>query len=847
MIRSVSIVRLGLLAAALVLAACESREAKLAGHKARAESFLKDKKASEAVIEYKNALQIAPNDAAAHFGLAKAYLMTRDGVGKAPWELEETIRLAPDNFDARLLLAQFLLLRGELPKNPDKDKDLAAALDQADAAVTQQPDKWEAWAVKGRALEELRRVDDGQTAYQKALELAPQNVELLRTLAGFYVRRGDRAGAEPLFKQGVELEPSARSYLLLGAFLAQDPARAKEAEAAYRKAIELAKDEEKPYAYQVLASFYYARERYDESEALLKEGIEKTGKNLDLIYWLARFYNSRGAKDRANAMIEEATVAKPNDVQPLLILSAYRGLNNDLPGALDAAERALKVDPESKPAKLRKAELLVDMGVKDSSKDRLAQGRAIVDAVLASEPNSPEAHFVEAKLDLAEAKNEEAVAALRKVLEGSADSLPAHFQAQTHFLLASALMLQGERQDARAEVLKAVELDAEFVEARRLLAHIEAALGERDLAIEEARKILRQHPDDRDMRIVLAQSLVQGGKVDEARSELEAVPLDQRDAEVDFALGRVDMLQNKPEFARQKLLAALELKPNHPEILEALLTVEASLGKTQDTLDRLTKAEAASPDNAAIVRLHGIALIAAGQGSLGEAKLRHAIDLNPNDLASYSALARYFILSHRFAESIETYKQAVKSRPDSAPLHFTLGTLYESSGQRADAMAEYEEAVKLDPNLAVAKNNLAYLMAEEGKSLDRALDLAQAAKASLAESPNAADTLGWVLLKKGIPVAAIGYLKEAEGGFPSDHLDLGIVRYHLAMAYEANHEPDKAKETLERALQGLETAKQAARAGGQTPADPPWVADARSMLQRLSQAAPPASAPPTSG
>ena len=832
MMRPASIIGLGLLAASLVLASCESQQTKLAEHMARAESYLKDNKPSEAVIEYKNAQQIAPNDAAAHFGLAKAYLANASkdlhSVHNARWELGEAIRLDPSNIDARLMLGKLLLIF--------RDNDAySEALAQADAVIAQAGDKSEAWVVKGVALESLKRPDEAQAAYQKALELEPKNVERVRTLAAFFVRKGDRVSAEPLYKQGIELEPSARSYLLIGGFLAEDPARAKEAEAAYRKALELAKDEERPDAYQRLASYYYARERYDESEAVLKEGVEKTGKNLDLIYSLARFYHSRGAKDRADAMIEEATVAQPNDVRPLLILSAYRGRNNDLTGALDAAERALKIEPDSKAAKLRKAELLVDMGVKDSSKDRLAQGRAIVDAVLAAEPNSPEAHFVEAKLDMAEAKNEEAVAALRKVLDARPE------WAQAHFLLASALMLHGERQEARAEVLKAVELDAEFVEARRLLAHIHAALGERDLAIEEARKILRQHPDDRDMRIVLAQNLVQEGKVDEARRELEAVPMDQRDAEVDFALGRIDMLQNKPEFARQKLVAALELKPYHPDILEALLQVEAGMGKTQESLDRLAKAEEANPDNAAIVRLHGIALIAAGQGTLAEAKLRHAIDLNPNDLASYSALARYFMLSHRFNESIETYKQAVRSRPDSAPLHFTLGTLYESSGQRAEAMAEYEEAVKRDPNLAVAKNNLAYLMAEDGKNLDRALDLAQAAKAGLAESPNAADTLGWVLLKKGIPIAAIGYLKEAEGGFPSDHVDLGIVRYHLAIAYEANHEPDKAKETLERALQGLETAKQAARVEGQTPVDPPWVADARSMLQRLSEAPPPAS------
>ena len=826
MTRSASIVRLGLVAATLALAGCQSQQAKLAEHIARAESYMKDNKASEAVIEYKNALQIAPNDPSAHFGLAKAYLTTRD-VRNAYWELTESVRLAPNNIDARLVLGQFLLLGG--------DKEASGALEQAEAVIALQADKWEAWLIKGRALETLKRLDDAQAAYQKALELQPQNVDLVRTLANFYVRRGDRAAAEPLFKQSIQMDPSARSYLMIGGFYGLDPKRDAESEAAYRKALEVAKDEEKPDAYQRLASHYYARERYDEAEAVLKEGIEKTGKNLDLIYTLARFYNSRGAKDRADAMIQQATVAQPNDVRPLLILSAYRGRNNDLPGALDAAERAIQVDPASKVAKLRKAELLVDIGMKEGSSDKLAQSRAIVDAVLAAEPSSPEARFVEAKLDLAEGKIDEAVAALRKVLEARPD------WAQAHFLLASALMLKGDRQEARAEILKAVELDAEFVEARRLLTHVHAALGEHDLAIEEARKILSQHPDDHEMRLALAQSLVQENKPDEARRELEAVPLDQRDAEVQFALGRIDMLQNKLDFARQKMLTALEKKPDQPEILESLLTIDLATGKAQDSLDRLGKAEAAKPDNAAIVRLHGVALIAAGQGPVGEAKLRHAIELNPNDLASYSALARYYILSHRFADGIETYKQAVKSRPDSAPLRFTLGTLYESSGQRADAMAEYEEAVKLDPNLAVAKNNLAYLMAEEGKNLDRALDLAQAAKAGLAESPNAADTLGWVLLKKGIPVAAIGYLKEAEGGFQAEQPDLGIVRYHLALAYEANHEPDKAKEALERALQGLETFKKTARADGPAPADPPWVPDARSMLQRLSQANPPTS------
>ena len=607
------------------------------------------------------------------------------------------------------------------------------------------------------------------------------------------------------------------------------------AEEAFRTGLGLATDAERVEAYQRVASFYYQRERYDEAEKTLEEGIEATDDSLDLIYALARFYHSRGAQDRADQMIEEATRAQPDTVEPFLILSAYRGRNGDLHGALEAAEQALAVDAESRPARLRKAELLVDIGIHESARESLAQGRAIVDAILATDPGSAEANFVRAKLDIAEGKPAEAVAALRRTLDVRGD------WAQAHFLLASALLLQGDRQQARAEALRAIDLDAEFVEARRLLARIYSSLGEGDQAIEEARRILRQRPGDRDMRILLAQALVHAGKPEEARVELEAIPLDDRSAEVSFALGRIDMLQGKADRAREKLLAALEQQPTHPEILESLLQVDAAEGRLAESIARLRKAQETDPQSSALVRLEGLALAMSGEGPAGEARLRRAIEMNPNDLAAYQALARYLLGSGRRGESLDTYKKAVAARPDAAPLRFTLGTLLEAEGQRAEAIAEYEEAIRLDGSLAVAKNNLAYLLAEEGQDLDRALELAQQAKSQLPDSPNASDTLGWVLLKKGIPEAAIGYLREAEGGFPPDHPDLGWVRFHLAKAYEVNRQEDLARETLERALASLEAIRQAARERGYEGdfADPPWVSDVKALLAQL-EAAPPA-------
>src|SRR5690606_14467993 len=210
-----------------------------------------------------------------------------------------------------------------------------------------------------------------------------------------------------------------------------------EAEVAFRKGIEVAQPEQRGDAYQRFASFYYQRERYDEAEQVLREGIEATENDLQMIYALARFYHSRGARDRADQMILEAAQSRPDEAEPYLILSAYRGRNGDIAGALEAAEQAIANDPEHVPARLRKAELLVGVAVREGAPDQLARGRAIVDAVLAEDAKVAEAQFVRAKIELAEGKPAESIAAVRRALDTRPD------WAQAHFLLASGLLVQG--------------------------------------------------------------------------------------------------------------------------------------------------------------------------------------------------------------------------------------------------------------------------------------------------------------------------------------------------------------------------------------------------------------------
>jgi tetratricopeptide (TPR) repeat protein len=812
-----------LAAAALAVAAlaCQDEAARLGEHQQRGEAYLAEQKYPEAVLEFRNAISIDPNHAPAHWGMARALLAQKD-LRKAYWELQETVRLDPGNVEAQLRYGQFLLF--------GKGEDLDRAVDTADRVLASKPQPKEraaALVLKARALESLQRGEEALAAYEGAVKALPDDPGPLLLLANYHRQAGRAQEAEALFRKLVEVESSFATHAALAGFIASlGREHDAEAEATYRKALELAEGDQRKLAYSLLANFLVARDRGSEAEATLRQGIDEIDEDLDLIYGLARYYHAKGDTQRAEGMIEEAARSRPGDPEPLLLLSTYRARFDDLPGALEAAERAIEVAPADRRTRLRKAEVLVDLGYREKDTARVAEGRSIVQAVLAQEQANPDALFVKAKIDLAEDKRGDALAALRQVIDERPE------WAQAHFLLGSVLFLDGDRAGARSAVARSLELDANLVPAQKLMARLHAALGDHGLAIEAGRRALERDPQDASLHVLVAQSLVKQQRMDDALRELRQVPEDRRGAEEEFALGRVYVLKGERDEARRHLLAAAQHEPNRYEILRALLDLDMRDGRLEESSARVQEALRARPDDARLVQLHGEVSLYTGHTAEAESSFRRAIDLDPNDLQAYQSLARYLAVTGRPEEVVHTYERALGANPQSATLNLIVGSLYELRSRPQDAVQRYEEAIRLDPNLAVAKNNLAYLIAEQGGNLDRALDLAQEAKSLLPDNPNAADTLGWVLYKKNVPSAAIGYLREAESAMPPDDPLIDVVRHHLALAYEANGEPERAREVLERAIQNLD---HLFRSGGDTAdrPEPAWAAEVRSMYARL--------------
>lgn len=114
-----------LIASVLAFSGCTNPEKAKAEHLSRGDAYLKEGKFQEASIEYRNAIQIDDNLAAAHWGLAQAY----EGLQRAQEafdELRRTTQLDPNNLDARAKLGTIYLASSRGKPEPIAEADRLA-------------------------------------------------------------------------------------------------------------------------------------------------------------------------------------------------------------------------------------------------------------------------------------------------------------------------------------------------------------------------------------------------------------------------------------------------------------------------------------------------------------------------------------------------------------------------------------------------------------------------------------------------------------------------------------------------------------------------------------------------
>src|SRR3989304_9042086 len=159
-----------LLSLFLALSGC-SKEAKIERHWKKGEQYFWENKPREALLEYKNVIQLEPRHAKAHYKIGVTYL--RMGmIREAYAEMSKTVKLDPGMIDARNQLGKLYLLSGDRKK----------AREQADAVLAKEAGNSSAHLLLSnvslveknleQAIAESRRATEGDKKLEAYLHLA---------------------------------------------------------------------------------------------------------------------------------------------------------------------------------------------------------------------------------------------------------------------------------------------------------------------------------------------------------------------------------------------------------------------------------------------------------------------------------------------------------------------------------------------------------------------------------------------------------------------------------------------------------------------------------------------------
>lgn len=737
-------------ALALVVAGCSTDPAVAKQeHFARAEQYVIDGKLPEAVIEYRNAVQIDPRFGQARYRLAEAYALQ----GNTAAAFGEYVRAA-DLLDA----AEVQLKAGSLLMLAGRYEDAKA---RADAVLAKQPDDTAALILRANAMAGLKDLDGAARDMERAIAADPNRGLSYASLGAIELLRGNTAEAEAAYLKAVESAPaSAAAHLALGAYR-MATGKAAEAEAAYTRAAEV--EPENPFALRALAGLYLSSRQFAKAEPLVRRMAE-TSKETGARLILADIYTATNKPQQARVALDAL-----------------------------AAEKGAFV-----PAKLRLAAL-------DYTAGRTAEGHEHVDQVLKAHPNDAAALVLKGRLLLLEKSVEQAIGRFQAAIAAN------NQYDLAHFWLGAAYAGRGQTSEARQAFTETLKLSPSFVPAQVALSRLNLRTGDADAALALAQQATRTAPGSVDARTALVWALAGTKDVARAQQELNVLMSALPNApDVLVLQGALDMMRKDPGAAEQSFAKALDVQPGSYEALAGMLQVQIARGDLAGAQARADAAVSRAPADAKTLVLAARTHVTAREFAKAEQALRKALEADPNHLDAYGLLGQLYIAQGRADAALREYDELSKRHTNPVSAHTVVGMLLQAQNRRAEAKARYQKALDLDPAAAVAANNLAWMQVEDGENLDVALRLAQTAKTRLPDSAEVSDTLGYIYYLKGLYPSAIGAFKlgvEKDPRNPLYQFRLGMAYAKSGQLALAKRTLDRAL-TLQPDFEGADEARQ---------------------------------------
>jgi arylsulfatase A-like enzyme/Tfp pilus assembly protein PilF len=216
-----------------------------------------------------------------------------------------------------------------------------------------------------------------------------------------------------------------------------------------------------------------------------------------------------------------------------------------------------------------------------------------------------------------------------------------------------------------------------------------------DEAIGTVRAILARNPENLSALMILGQSYLETNRGDEASKTLRrVVALNPGLAVGRYNLGKSLESLGRIDAAMDEWRRAIELEPHFAEPRAAIIRARLDRGDGAGALAAARDAIKAGAESAELDLEIGLAHASAGEKTDAEKWLSAALTLQPQYFEALVNLAQINYDAHRLDRAIERYREALRVRPDDAPIHKRLGAiLLSDKGDAAGALAEFRAAL----------------------------------------------------------------------------------------------------------------------------------------------------------
>jgi tetratricopeptide (TPR) repeat protein len=415
------------------------------------------------------------------------------------------------------------------------------------------------------------------------------------------------------------------------------------------------------------------------------------------------------------------------------------------------------------------------------------------------------------RCQLALGKPADAVVALRKALDLSAN-LPVSAQiGNLHYQLAMALRQTGDAADADAEFAAAAknaehrtesgrdaldrfmqdEADAPGSESATMLPLDPGGLGTLTPA---AREEIGRRVSGILAAVYLNLGIMQAqaDRFGRAAELLEdAAAIDPAFPQVQYSLGVAYFNAQRYDKAAAALTRALAADAQNINARRMLALASLNTEDFAKAVDLLRDDPQRDADPS-MQFAYGVALVRSGRAAEAEATFSKLVASHADNAEVNVVLGQAHAEQGDFDGAITSLQHALTLKPDVAEANAALGYIYLKQGKLADASKSLKAEVTSHPENVKARYTLATVLDLDGQRDEAVTELRTVLKAR-PEYADARYLLGKILLAGGSPAAAVEQLEIAQRLAPDD----ANIHYQLAQAYQKSGKADLAQQQFD--------------------------------------------------